>query len=279
MTLPVWKKSEEKRSFPVDRSNPANHARYSVLVDVGTGRPIIVDGYKKRYDLMRNRVLNWANVMKPEEGEERFYKMISLTYDVNGTKIVARNWRPNDIRDFEVDLREYIKNNYPAIIIYGYAWVGEVMPISKNYHYHLVIVTSERLHFPNGTIEGMWGKGFIKLTAGKSPFYLVSYTKKKDQKDYFYFPWGARGFAVWVAPWATNGIYKSKMLLRFHSLKMWQLQYLALHRKGDDLLLDMEEVLSGVRAPPSNWKWVGSWVKLEKAESQVAELLAKVDDG
>ena len=271
MDLPAWK--HVPREYHRDKTNPANHARYSVLRNLETGKIITVDGYEKRYNLMRGRILNWAREMQKLEGEA-YYKMLSLTYDTQGTKIEAVSWTPNDIRDFEVALRYWLKKNYPAILIYGFAWVGEVQPISKNYHYHLVIVSSKKLHFANGSIENLWKKGFVKITAARSPFYLVSYTKKKDQKDYFYFPWGARGFSVWVAPWAVAGGYKLKCVLRYNSLKNWQLHYLVAHAKGDDLETDFE-LLRGLKAPPSGWEWKGSFVKLELAESKIVELEAE----
>jgi hypothetical protein len=268
MDLPKWE--HVPRAFHRDKTNPANHARYSILHNPVTGKNIVVDGYEKRYNLMRGRILAWANQMKKLEGEA-FYKMIGLTYDTKGTKIEAVSWTPNDIRNFEVALRAWLKKNYPAILIYGFAWVGEVQPISKNYHYHLVIVSSKKLHFARGAIERLWRKGFVKVTASRSPFYLVAYTKKRDQKDYFYFPWGARGFSVWVAPWATKDGQKLAVMLRYHSLKHWQLDYLAKNSKGDDLEKDFE-VLKGLAPPPSGWEWKGSFVKLELAEAKIEEL-------
>lgn len=268
MDLPAWK--HVAREFHRDKTNPANHARYSVLHNPATGKSIIVDGYEKRYNLMRGRILAWAKQMQKLEGEA-FYKMIGLTYDTKGTKIEAVRWSPNDIRDFEVALRAWLKKNYPDILIYGFAWVGEVQPISKNYHYHLVIVSSKKLHFARGAIERLWQKGFVKVTASRSPFYLVAYTKKRDQKDYFYFPWGARGFSVWVAPWAQAGSQKLALLLRYHSLKNWQTKYLSDHAAGDDLERDFE-ILKGVAPPVTGWEWKGSFVKLEKAEAKIEEL-------
>jgi len=271
MTIPTWEHVQKR--FYRDTSSKLNHARFSVLVNRQTGKVIIVDGYKKRYDLMRTRVKNWADQMGKVDGPV-FYKMISLSYDVFGTKIPKQNWRPNDIRDFELALREYLKEHFPDVVLYGYAWVGEIQPTSKHYHYHLVIVTGKKLFFPDGAVDRLWGRGFVKVTVAKSPFYLVAYCKKQDQKDYFYFPWGARGFAVWVAPWAISGGQKSKALLRWHSLKLWQLEYLAEHSKGDDLETDLE-CLNGQRSPPSNWEWKGSWVKLERAQGQADELEKK----
>jgi hypothetical protein len=274
MILPPWTKSEDRRRFPIDRTNVDNQARYTVLKSSVTGKVIIIDSYKKRYDHMRERILSWANSMKDTDGE-KYYRMLSLTYDVEGTKINPVNWKPNDIRDFELNLRNFLKDNFPDVILLGYAWVGEVMPVSKNYHYHLVMVTDRRVYLPDGVIPKMWGKGFVKITEGKTAFYLVAYTKKKNQKDYFYFPWGARGFGIWVSPCAMSGEIKSSLIMKFRSLKIWQMNYLMEHRNGDDLTLDLE-VLSGVRAPPSEWIWMGSWVKLEKAENQVTELMSDI---
>lgn len=245
------------------------------MVNPITKQVVTKDGYLERYNRMRTRILEWARQIQKLD-EPAFYKMISLTYDVKGTVIKATNWLPNDIRDFEVELRRYVGKNFPGIIIWGFAWVGEVQPNSKNYHYHLMVATSKKLHFPRGVIEKFWAKGFIKMTPAKTIFYLVSYVKKKDQKDYFWFPFGARGFSVWIAPWAMSDGKRLKSLLRYNSLKNWQFEYLAEHSKGDDLEAALD-LLSGVRAPPSNWVWVGSWVKKEKADAQVAEILANFE--
>lgn len=264
-----------------DYLDPRNHARYSVMFDEASGKTVITDSYKKRYDMMRFRIVAWANSINQSEGE-KFYRHLTLTYDTLGTKIQAVSWKKNDIRDFEVSLRRAINKKWPGVIILGFAWVGEVQPTSKAYHYELMIVTDKRIFFPAGMIEKMWGKGFIKVKEAQAPWYLVSYLKKKNQKDYWYFPHGARGFGVWVSPCALVGHLRTRSLLRFRSLKNWQMDYLAEHWGGDDLDDDIEsslDLLSGVRAPPSGWTWKGSWAKLENAESQVAELVLKFGEG
>jgi hypothetical protein len=239
-----------------------------------TGKVVIVDGYKKRYDLMSGRIWKWADVMKHLDCEV-YMKMISLTYDVFGTKGEPSNWTANDIRDFEVRLRAHLKKYYTGVRLLGYAWVGEVQPGSKHYHYHLVLATDKKLHFANGVIARLWGKGFIKLTVARSPFYLVSYTKKKDQKDYFYFPWGARGFAVWISSDVLSDGKNSKRLLRANCLKEWQIKFLVANMTGDDVL-DSLDLLKEAEPPPNGWEWVGSWVKLELAEEKVKELEAEL---
>lgn len=269
--LTTWKKSERYRSVPIDRSDPCNHARYHNFINQVTKKFVTVDGYQKRYERMRSRIVAWANVLKELNGEV-FYRHITLTYDTLGTMIEACKWKPNDIRDFELKLRSYISKNFAGTIIWGMAWVGEIQPISKQYHYEMMLATSKRIYFPGGVIDKMWGRGFIGIAEPKTPWYLVAYCKKKNQKDYWYFPYGARGFGVWVSPCAVSGRYRSIILLKFHSLKIWQMNYLMANSKGGDLVEDMEEVLDGIRPPPSEWKWVGSWVKEEKAKSQVAEM-------
>ena len=270
MTLPPYK--HERRSFARDKTNPANHARYTVLWD--GAKWLIIDEYKKRYDRMHMRIVAWANTLKALNGDV-YYRHITLTYDTHGTVGEAHKWMPNDIRDFELKLRSYINKNWTNVIIWGMAWVGEIQSISKNYHYELMIATSDRIYFPLGMIDDLWGRGFIKISEPDEPWYLVAYCKKKNQKDYWYFPPGARGFGVWVSPCAYSGIYRSKVLLRFHSLKIWQMNYLIEHNDGGDLVMDLEEKLYGVRSPPSKWRWMGSWVKLKNAENQVAELGAE----
>jgi len=271
-----WKNDEPGKYTIISPGIDVNHARYTVLHNRMTGKSMIVDEYKKRFDRMRSRIMAWANVLK-EMNETVYYRHITLTYDTHGTVGEPHKWRPNDIRDFELKLRAYINKVWSGTIIWGMAWVGEIQPYSKNYHYELMIATSNRLFFKNGVIDDLWDRGFIKIAEPNAPWYLVAYCKKKNQKDYWYFPPGARGFGVWVSPCAYSGIYRSKVLLRFHSLKIWQMTYLIENNHGEDLVMDLEQKLYGVRAPPSDWEWKGSWVKLENAEGQVAELMAADD--
>lgn len=244
--------------------DPKNITRYSVLNNNITGDVVIVDGYEKRYDRMRKRIVNWANLSK-DIAAPVFYKMIGLEYDTRGTFIIANDWIPNDVRQFELDLRAYLRKKYPGIILYGYAWVGETMPISKIWHYHLVLVTSKRLHFARGEIRLLWKHGFIKVTTANSPFYLVAYVKKRDQKDYFYFPFGARGFAVWFDRCVVSRGHNAMRDLRILSLSRWEFSYVF----DNDLDLDS---LKDVRAPPSGWSWCGSYYHKELAESKAAEI-------
>jgi hypothetical protein len=253
-----------------DYNDINNRGRYNNFRSRVSGEWFTQDAYKVRYERMRSRVVAWANVLK-EIVEDVFYRHITLTYDTFGTVIEAHKWRPNDIRDFELKLRSYIAKKWPGIIIWGMAWVGEIQPTSKQYHYELMLATSGRIYFPDGVIDKLWGRGFVKVKEPSSPWYLVAYCKKKNQKDYWYFPYRARGFGIWVSPCAESGKYKSKTLLKFHSLKIWQMNYLMQHSTGDDLVMDMVEKLGGVRAPPSEWEWMGSFVKLENAERQVSE--------
>jgi hypothetical protein len=181
----------------------------------------------------------------------------------------AARWTKNDVKFFSVKLRAYIGKRYPDIIVWGMAWVGEIQPTSKQYHYELMLATSRRIYFKNGVVEGIWDKGFIKIKEPMTPWYLVAYCKKKNQKDYWYFPKSARGFGVWVSPVAVSGEYRSKVLLRFKSLKIWQMNYLCEHALGDDIVNDFEDILWGVRAPPGKWVWKSSWVNIERAEEQV----------
>lgn len=269
------------RSRVVDKSLPENQARYTTVYNTRTGKAVVVDAYKVRYDRMRGRVVNWAGVMSKLD-QPGFQKMLSLTYDVNGTKLDPTDWKPDDITKFERSLFGYLRTHFPAIIIYGYAWVGEIQPNSKHYHYHLVLVTSKRLHFANGKVFKLWAKGFVKVTVARSPFYLVSYVKKKDQKDYFYFPRGARGFHVWVNPDAMSGGSLARLKLRFDSLKWWQVAYLQAHMVIDEQAhtesIDMS-LLKGLPAPPSEWVYAGSYYSLENAQLHVLDLMGFIPDG
>jgi hypothetical protein len=253
----------------LDRDDPRNRTRYTVLWNEQTGSYCVVDQQKKRYDHMRGRVAMWAQLLARSE-VPMFFKMIGVTYDKLGTMHDASSWRPNDIRDFEVTLRAYIKKYFPAIILYGYAWVSEIQPISKGYHYHLVLATSKRLHFTRNAIEGLWSHGFSKVTVAHSPYYLVSYVKKQDQKDYFYFPFKARGFAVFIAGAVLCGGQQARLMMRLNFLKHWQMKEILDHYE-DDGYFNLGRV-KDARPPPSDWQWAGSYVNDWAAVDRAAEL-------
>jgi len=235
---------------------------------------MVVDQQKKRYDHMRARVASWAKLLARSDVPV-YFKMLSLTYDTLGTVTDPRNWQANDIRNFELSMRKFLKQKFPGIVLYGYAWVSEIQPISKNYHYHLVLATSKRLHFSKGASGELWPHGFSKITVAQSPYYLVSYVKKQDQKDYFYFPFKARGFAVYIAKGVLAGAQSARLLLRFNSLKYWQVAEVLQHLEEDGFI-NLTRV-KDARPPPSEWAYAGSTVTRGYADMKAAELEARYE--
>lgn len=248
----------------MDRSNPENRSRYHIFKNVATGQMVISDGWAKRRFHMNARIFGWANQMKREKV---YYKMLSLTYDVFGTVIDSHSWVPNDIRDFNQKFLRYLAREFPGIKILGYAWGAEIQPVSKHVHYHLYLATDRRVGLNEWEVAKMWGRGFIDIKVGRSPFYLCSYLKKKDQGDYYYFPYGCRAFSVWISPAAGGGM--SRLRLRWENLKEWQQKYLLDHSENECLNLAL---LVGIRAPPSDWTYQGSYCSEEYAKMKASEL-------
>jgi len=251
----------------IDRFDFKNRSRYTVITN--GCETVVIDTWRRRYDHMRRRVVAWARAMSDCKAE---YKMITLTYDVKGTKRKARNWEPNDIRDFQLKLRAWLHANCQAIKILGYCWVAEVQPTSKNYHYHFILASDKKIHFNKSIIQTMWPWGFIKLSVARSPYYIVSYMKKQDQKDYWYFPYGARGFA----PYVNNELVMSngcnvRTWLRFRNLKVWQLKFIADAGSIEEGFVKMR----GQKPPPSGWVWIGSCATSGYADYLVEELKKK----
>ena len=159
--------------------------RYVVLTNRVTGKVCIVDQVKARYDRLRNRIHNWATIISTIPGKKRMV-MIGLTYRE------GEPWQPNDIRDFMITVKRKLGESLLA-----YAWVSELQTRGA-LHYHVVLYMRTTARLPLPDKAGWWKHGSTKVTGARSPFYLVSYTKKQDQKDYMKFPEGARAFAVWI---------------------------------------------------------------------------------
>jgi hypothetical protein len=233
--------------------------RYTALYGPG-GEIVVVDQFKKRYDHMRKRVFGFSDEVKYLEasGVPCYYKHMTLTYDYFGTKGDASEWQANDMRDFIVRLLRYLQKTFPAVRLYGYAWAGEIQPNSKHYHFELMMVTDKRLWLPNARVRSLWGHGFVYAQDGRSVYYLCSYLKKTSQKNFWYFPFHARAFAVVIKHDVTVEGQALYLRLRMAFLKDWQWKWLCDH--SIDNVLNMA-TLKDAHPPKSDWLYVRSYTQ------------------
>jgi hypothetical protein len=212
--------------------------RYSVVYSVPLGKVLVIDQVKVRYDRMRKRIKALSDVLSGVPGARLV--MVGLTYKPGD------GYEPNHIRDFMSLAKRKLGTK-----LLGYAWVGEMQERGA-IHYHVLLYLAKGARLPKPDKAGWWKHGSSSVTSAKSPYYLLSYTKKKYQKDYDKFPKGMRAFAVWV---------KESLLserLRYFSLKVWErvaidtdgwesLDFWRKHHKAceqwqiDDVFSDVEE--------------------------------------
>jgi hypothetical protein len=156
-------------------------SRFVVLRNYLTGEYVMIDTWQRRFENMCKRLRHWqiiANDIYPD-CEMRH---VTLTYDLNGNILERpRSWQPNDVNDF---LRK-MRGQY-----YGYAWVMELHK-SGNPHYHVNFVTDRELRVK-------WENGISHVSQSQSikVDYLVEHALKPVQKDYKYFPKGARSYGL-----------------------------------------------------------------------------------
>jgi len=85
--------------------------------------------------------------------------------------------------------------------------------------------------------------------------------KKTSQKNYWYFPFHARCFAVVLRHDVVVGSQVLHLHLRLRFLKDWQIGFL-LQRAGNDGVLNLA-TLKDAHPPKSEWCYVGSYSQRE----------------
>jgi len=205
---------------------------FTTLVNRISGRVLIIDNDKTRYNRLRQRVHDWADLI----GNDGSLYMYTLTYDTKGTLGSAHQWRANHIREFMLALRQYLGS-----ALLGYAWVAELTKAGV-VHYHVLIRVVSGTYLPKPDKAGLWKYGLTRMDKAKTPFYIVKYVGKSYQKDFFKYPKGARLFAVWIAG-------DKQLDLRYRSLKDWQKKIVDDHGW---------EFLGDYKKPDTGWVYVSS---------------------
>lgn len=148
---------------------------------------------------LRRRIRAWANSVFSLKRRYRFIR-IDLTYRLRD------DWRPNHIREFMISLKKLLGSRLIA-----YAWVAELQKRGA-VHYHIVIVVSPGTRIPFPDSSGMWPHGSTKVEAVRSPFYLIKYAQKLEQKAEGGFPKGLRLFAVVLSSSLKDFQYRLSLL-------------------------------------------------------------------
>jgi len=190
-------------------------SRWGVVYSHFLGRVFYVDNNKVRYNRLRHRVHDWAAILDEAGLKYRLY-MIGVTYSPDQT------WHKLDISKLMVAIRKRLGGK-----LLGYAWVSELQERGE-IHYHIMLAVKPGTYIPMLDRSGLWthGSSHFSKDKPKSPFYIVSYCKKKYQKDYSLFPKYCRAFAVWISDDAAAA------RLRFGSLRLWQQLLISQYGEG-----------------------------------------------
>lgn len=159
------------------------------LINKETGEIIELDKKKMRLGRMKRRVWAWANFLQKETKGSSLW-MITLTY------AGVDDWRPNHIREFMQAFRKLYKKK-----LIGYAWVAELQERGA-VHYHVMVYLKGVKSLPHFDDLGLWSYGMTRVDRARSPFYIITYSGKANQKV-GKFPKGLRMFAVWLSPFAV----------------------------------------------------------------------------
>jgi hypothetical protein len=100
----------------------------------------------------------------------------------------------------------------------AYAWAAELQKRGV-VHYHVLLLVKRGTDIPYFDTAGWWPYGHSNITAARSPFYIVSYTKKSNYQKLGDFPKGLRIFAVWISPSILTD--NSRWLFRLSALPKW----------------------------------------------------------
>lgn len=161
--------------------------RYAVLYSKELGRGHVIDLFEKRRRALQRRVAAWAAlVLEYRANNPTRMVMITLTYAAVG------GWKGMHIRNYMMGLTNKLRGKLLAA-----AWVAE-MQARGAVHYHLILLTTKGARIPTPDKSGMWPHGSSRIEAARTPYYLVKYTGKQEQKDIARFPKGCHGHSCTI---------------------------------------------------------------------------------
>jgi hypothetical protein len=240
------------RDLTLKEQSYKKNNRYVVFMNHETHEVRVIDTVKARYDRMRHRVKAWADILGDIPNARLV--MVGLTYRP------GLDYQPNDIRDFMSKVKRKL-----GINLLGYAWVAELQQRGV-LHYHVLLYLKKGTRFPLPDKAGWWPHGSSSVSSAKSPYYVLSYTKKRYQKDYDKFPVGARAYAVWIQERILS------VNLRLLSLKKWERGIV--ESEGWDALPFYRQM----HRDCNKWRMMGYHGDLEDAEASCEYWLDRLDD-
>ena len=138
---------------------------FTILINRGTNKVMVLDNFKVRYNRMRKRIADWVEILNPLP--DIMFVMLTLTY------APEYQWEPNHVREFMLSYKKVLGENLLA-----YAWVAELQKRGA-VHYHIMLVVPEYLSIgddlPYPDEAGLWSYGFTRIERARTPFYLVTY--------------------------------------------------------------------------------------------------------
>ncbi len=144
---------------------------------------VTIDHEAQRVTNLRKSIGVAAKVM-PRTRSDRLC-MVTLTYKGDNT-----NWKPNHVRDYLTNVRNWFKRQTGQKL--RYIWVAELQQRGV-IHYHAVFWMPKGITMPKADKRGWWPYGMTRTEAVRQPVaYLMSYVSKIESKNVGEFPHGAR---------------------------------------------------------------------------------------
>jgi hypothetical protein len=174
----------------LQNGKPWQRRRWSVLVNIVSGKVAVKDMYEERLGKMQRRVRGWADVVAVMAKKMPLrLVMVDLTYDPKRS-----SYKPKDIQNYMKSTKQRLGEK-----LIGWAWVAELHRDGR-LHYHVIFAMKRGTNFPMPDKGGSWPHGMSKVQTARTPFYLVTYVGKEYQKDLSQYPKSCRLYAVSIRP-------------------------------------------------------------------------------
>lgn len=193
---------------------------FAYFYNIKTHKMSYIDQDKARLAKLRTTIFKWAEaVANYKLTHPVSLLMIGLTYKP------SLEPKPADISEFLKLVKKKLKSD-----LYAFAWVAELQgahdfkgnlkPKGGKLHYHILLAINPKafLPTPDKGKHPMWKLGSTNIKRARSPYYLVSYLKKKYQKDFSKFPKGFNAFRASVR--FPGNTFKQDLHQDYHKAKL-----------------------------------------------------------
>jgi len=194
---------------------------FAYFYNIKTHKMSYIDQDKARLAKLRTTIFKWAETIHAYKQNHRVsLLMIGLTYKPSVEP------KPADVSEYIKLVKKKLKSD-----LYAFAWVaelqgdfffvgGKLKPKGGKLHYHILFAINPKafLPTPDKGKHPMWKFGSTNIKRARSPFYLVSYLKKKYQKDFSKFPKGFNAFRASVR--FPGNTFKQDLHQDYHKAKL-----------------------------------------------------------